>query len=205
MKEYLSKNSSGNYQIVNHRFSEDDIEVPEGCNIITREYRKGSIVYFHWKSLDSDDFFLKDEKRWDNNFNETLSDFIKKNEGDVDIIWQRHTQPEELPFMDSLNDQYAEIEQVRQSGMKFDSNKPRHSLLPKGAINSVIKVLEFGTKKYDADNWQKVNNAEERYYNAAMRHIDSWWNGEKRDPETGIHHLAHAATNLFFLMWFDNK
>ena len=24
-----------------------------------------------------------------------------------------HTQPEELPFMDSLNDQYAEIEQVR--------------------------------------------------------------------------------------------
>ena len=105
----------------------------------------------------------------------------------------------------SLNDQYAEIEQVRQSGMKFDSNKPRHSLLPKGAVNSVIKVLEFGAKKYDADNWQKVDNAEERYYNAAMRHIDSWWNGEKCDPETGSHHLAHAATNLFFLMWFDNK
>ena len=73
----------------------------------------GSIVYFHWKSLDSDEFFLKDEKRWDNNFNETLSDFIKKNEGDVEIVWQRHTQPEELPFMDSLNDQYAEIERVR--------------------------------------------------------------------------------------------
>ena len=29
------------------------------------------------------------------------------------VLWQRHTQPEELPFMDSLNDQYAEIEQVR--------------------------------------------------------------------------------------------
>ena len=125
--------------------------------------------------------------------------------GDVEVIWQRHTQPEELPFMDSLNDQYAEIEQVRQSGMKFDSNKPRHSLLPKGAVNSVIEVLEFGAKKYSADNWQEVDNAKERYYNAAMRHIDSWWNGEKCDPETGIHHLAHAATNLFFLMWFDNK
>ena len=162
MKEYLTKNSSGNYQLVNHRFSEDDIEVPSGCNIITRGYRMGSIVYFHWKSLDSDEFFLKDEKRWDNNFNETLSDFIKKNEGDVEIIWQRYTQPEELPFIDdeqkiktatgyqldvvgkntygsrsresgesdtsyrqylmnfkidqskSLNDQYAEIERVRQ-------------------------------------------------------------------------------------------
>ena len=117
-------------------------------------------------------------------------------------------QEQDDPFLTpetTLNDQYAEIEQVRQSGMKFDSNKPRHSLLPKGAVNSVIKVLEFGAKKYDADNWQKVDNAEERYYNAAMRHIDSWWNGEKCDPETGSHHLAHAATNLFFLMWFDNK
>jgi hypothetical protein len=36
------------------------------------------------------------------------------------IIWQRHTHPEELPFIDdeplqSLNDQYAEIEKLRQS------------------------------------------------------------------------------------------
>ena len=117
-------------------------------------------------------------------------------------------QDQDEPFLTpetTLNDQYAEIEQVRQSGMKFDSNKPRHSLLPKGAVNSVIEVLEFGAKKYSADNWQEVDNAKERYYNAAMRHIDSWWNGEKCDPETGIHHLAHAATNLFFLMWFDNK
>ena len=117
-------------------------------------------------------------------------------------------QDQDEPFLTpetTLNDQYAEIEQVRQSGMKFDSNKPRHSLLPKGAVNSVVEVLEFGAKKYSADNWQEVDNAKERYYNAAMRHIDSWWNGEKCDPETGIHHLAHAATNLFFLMWFDNK
>ena len=115
MKEYLEKQADGSYKLVMRGIvgKDDDIEVPEGCNIITRRYRIGSIVYFHWKSLDSDEFFLKDEKRWDNNFNETLSDFIKKNEGDVEIIWKRHTQPEELPFVDSLNDQYAEIEQVR--------------------------------------------------------------------------------------------
>lgn len=90
-------------------------------------------------------------------------------------------------------------------GLKFDSNKPRFSLLPKGSVNSVIDVLEFGARKYEANNWQKVDNAKERYYNAAMRHIDSWWNGEKTDQETGIHHLAHAATNLFFLIWFDEQ
>lgn len=108
------------------------------------------------------------------------------------LIWQRET----------LNDKVASAEAARQ-GIKFDNNKPRYSLLPKGAVNAVIDVLEFGAKKYEADNWQKVDNAKERYYNAAMRHIDKWWNGEKHDPETNIHHLAHASTNLFFLMWFD--
>ena len=29
------------------------------------------------------------------------------------VLWQHYKQPEELPFVDSLNDQYAEIEQVR--------------------------------------------------------------------------------------------
>ena len=200
MKEYLTKNSSGNYQLVNHRFSEGDIEVPDGAEVATAS---GLAIYF-WKPSENKAFI--NNVGWyvcDTKTICTLDSYL----GDVDvsIIWQRHTQPEELPFMDSLNDQYAEIEQVRQSGMKFDSNKPRHSLLPKGAINSVIEVLEFGAKKYSADNWQEVDNAKERYYNAAMRHIDLWWNGEKLDPETNVHHLAHAATNLFFLMWFDNK
>lgn len=90
-------------------------------------------------------------------------------------------------------------------GMKYDNDKPRHSLLPKGTVNAVIDVLEFGAKKYEVNNWQKVDNAKERYYNAAMRHIDRWWNGEKHDPETNIHHLAHAATSLFFLIWFDEN
>ena len=141
LKEYLRKNSNGTYSYIGtvrpEHVSDFMIEIPEGCNIITCENRKGNLVYFHWKSLDSDEFFLKDEKIWSNNFNETLSDFIKKNEGDVVIIWSRYTHPEELPFIDdgitdcreaiqeiykpsdfgasSLNNQYAEIEKVRQS------------------------------------------------------------------------------------------
>ena len=129
LKEYLRKNSNGTYSYIGtvrpEHVSDFMIEIPEGCNIITREERKCGLVYFHWKSLDSDEFFLKDEKIWSNNFNETLSDFVKKNEGDVKIIWSRHTHPEELPFIDdepSLNDQYAEIEKVRQDSI----NSPNH-------------------------------------------------------------------------------
>lgn len=195
MKEYLEKQADGSYKLVMRGIvgRDDDVEVPECATYYAIDSNLGiKKNYF---------FRCPNDAIWVDNQWMSASFSVARQT----VLWQRHTQPEELPFVDSLNDQYAEIELVRQSGMKLDSNKPRHSLLPKGAVNSVIKVLEFGAKKYDADNWQKVDNAEERYYNAAMRHIDSWWNGEKCDPETGSHHLAHAATNLFFLMWFDNK
>ena len=37
-----------------------------------------------------------------------------------------------------------------------------------------------------------------------QRHIDAWWQGEQKDPETGEHHLAHAICCGMFLWWFDD-
>lgn len=91
------------------------------------------------------------------------------------------------------------------NGQKHDQNKPRYSLLPSATLNHVIAVLEFGADKYGVDNWQQVQNLRTRYYDACMRHIDSWWSGEINDIESGKHHLAHAICCLLFLMWFDFK
>ena len=48
------------------------------------------------------------------------------------LIWQRPTQPEELPFIDdnpqSINDQYAEIEQVRQAIKVKSGSNSDHAL-----------------------------------------------------------------------------
>lgn len=112
MKEYLTKNSSGNYQLVNHRFNEDDIEVPEGADVATI---CGNYIIF-WKD-EKYSFSVSEEKKWcykscDDSGYFSLGEYMNEY-GDVEVIWKRHTQPEELPFMDSLNDQYAEIEQVR--------------------------------------------------------------------------------------------
>lgn len=89
------------------------------------------------------------------------------------------------------------------SGLKFDGHKPRWSLMPKGVVLEIIEVLEFGAAKYQENNWQRVDNGRQRYYDALMRHIEAWWLGEKRDPESGRTHLAHAACCLVFLMWLD--
>lgn len=90
-------------------------------------------------------------------------------------------------------------------GRKHDSNKPRYSLLPSGTVNQVIQVLEYGAVKYEIDNWQRVPSARTRYYDAAMRHIDDWWNGSEVDEESSLPHLAHAICCLLFLLWFDEQ
>lgn len=90
-------------------------------------------------------------------------------------------------------------------GQKYDSEKPKFSLIPSKPLWQVVEVLEFGAGKYGVDNWQSVPNARERYFNACHRHLNAWWAGEKTDSESRLPHLAHAVCCLLFLMWFDKK
>jgi len=85
-------------------------------------------------------------------------------------------------------------------GEKYDQAKPRWSLVPEGVMKEVIAVLEYGAAKYDVDNWQHVDNGRVRYYDAAMRHIDDWYQGADEDHESGLPHLAHAICNLMYLL-----
>lgn len=113
-----------------------------------------------------------------------------------------------LNNFEPYNEEFLKIPILKGSvniGRKDDSNKPRYSLLPMGTINQVVQVLEHGANKYEVGNWQRVPDSRNRYYDAAMRHIDAWWNGEKLDEESKLPHLAHAICCLLFLMWFDNK
>lgn len=90
-------------------------------------------------------------------------------------------------------------------GAKFDSGKLRFSLLTRGlaiSLRRVAEVLTYGANKYSANSWQSVPNAKERYEDALDRHLNSWKLGEIRDPESGLPHLAHIATNALFLLWF---
>jgi Domain of unknown function (DUF5664) len=88
-------------------------------------------------------------------------------------------------------------------GAKHDQQKRRFSLFPTIALYAVVDVLEYGARKYAEGNWRDVENARERYYNAAMRHINDWWMGERNDPESGHHHLAHACCCIIFLLTVD--
>ena len=83
---------------------------------------------------------------------------------------------------------------------KADQGKPCPSLCPVSLIDAVTAVRMFGLKKYhDPDNWKQVEP--ERYHQAMLRHILAAWNDPyKIDPESGLPHIAHVATNIAFLL-----
>lgn len=88
-------------------------------------------------------------------------------------------------------------------GRKDDAEKPRWDLVPWGAMSEVVKVLTCGAKKYAPEGWKTVPDWRRRYFAATCRHLISWTLGEKTDPETGLHHLAHAACCVLFCIELD--
>lgn len=83
---------------------------------------------------------------------------------------------------------------------KADAEKPRLTLVPPRIIWEIAKVREFGTAKYhDPENWRTVEP--DRLWAACTRHIVAAWNDYRAtDADSGLLHLAHAATNLAFLL-----
>lgn len=88
-------------------------------------------------------------------------------------------------------------------GVKHDEDKPKFSLMKPDALMEMVAVLTYGAKKYSPDNWKMLENARQRYFDAANRHLWQWYGGEERDPESGLHHLAHAMSSLMFLIQMD--
>lgn len=86
--------------------------------------------------------------------------------------------------------------------MKFDTDKLRYDLIPSEAMEALAKVLTYGAKKYKPGNWKNATDID-RYTAALYRHLEAWRKGEEVDEESGLPHLAHAITNVAFLIWFE--
>lgn len=87
-------------------------------------------------------------------------------------------------------------------GRKDDSAKVPMDLLPYPALSEIAKVLDFGARKYSKWNW-RGGIVWSRVVGAALRHIFAWMNGENKDPETGLSHLAHAGCCILFLLTYE--
>jgi len=88
---------------------------------------------------------------------------------------------------------------------KYDAGKPRLSLVPSEIIRCIARVREYGNLKYgDPENWRLVEA--ERYRDAAYRHLLDYIDDPAAvDPESGLPHLWHLATNVAFLCELEKE
>lgn len=90
-------------------------------------------------------------------------------------------------------------------GPKYDEGKLQYSLIPPVATKALAEVLTFGAKKYAPNSWQKVPDAERRYLDALIRHLEAYRSGEELDSESNLSHLSHLLCNASFLLYFQNE
>jgi hypothetical protein len=87
---------------------------------------------------------------------------------------------------------------------KDTKGKPKLSLIPYTALEQIAKVREFGVNKYGDDTcWKDV--PEKEFLEATLRHVYKYLNGNDTDEESGLSHLAHAATSLTLAMALKTK
>lgn len=100
----------------------------------------------------------------------------------------------------SLQNPPKQRSEVKGGGVKFDGNKPPLDLLPYEAEEAIAEVMAFGEGKYGTANWANGIHYS-RLIAATLRHLGSFRKGVDLDHETGLNHVAHAATNLAMLLW----
>ncbi len=61
-----------------------------------------------------------------------------------------------------------------------------------------VAMLE-GACKYGRHNYRAVGVRASAYYDATMRHMISWWEGEDLDPDSELSHITKAITSLVVL------
>lgn len=89
-------------------------------------------------------------------------------------------------------------EEKKYEGLRYNSDKTRHDLVPAFAQEQYARVLTKGAEKYEDRNWEK-GMAWSTVLASMKRHILAFERGEDYDPETGVLHTAHIMCNAGFL------
>lgn len=86
------------------------------------------------------------------------------------------------------------------------------SVLPAQVLLEMATALFEGDRKYGKSNYRVAGVRASIYYDAAMRHLMAWWEGQDIDPDSGISHVTKAIAGLTVLrdamlndMWNDDR
>lgn len=88
---------------------------------------------------------------------------------------------------------------------------PLSTVSPAVLMEVGVAMLE-GARKYGRFNWRKSGVVGSIYYDAAIRHLTDWYEGQDIDPLSGLSHITKAIASLTVLRdsmiyenWIDDR
>jgi len=87
--------------------------------------------------------------------------------------------------------------------MRKNQGKPKlhKAMMMPEALKAMVDVIEFGEEKYTpARERGWLNYNVDDTMDSLLRHVTAMINGESHDPESGLHHAAHAQFNACVLV-----
>ena len=89
----------------------------------------------------------------------------------------------------------------------FGVNKVPLSAVPLPALMELALVMHHGAMKYGRHNYREAGVNASIYFDAAIRHLFAWFEGQDEDPDSGCHPLAHVMACCAIVIdggWMDN-
>lgn len=86
------------------------------------------------------------------------------------------------------------------------------STVPANVLAELGVAMLEGASKYGRHNYRAAGVRASVYYDATMRHLMGWWEGEDVDPDSGLSHVVKAIAALTVLrdamhneLWTDDR
>lgn len=86
------------------------------------------------------------------------------------------------------------------------------SCVPMPPLTEIAVAMQEGARKYGRHNYRDAGVRGSVYFDAALRHLIAWWEGEDLDPDSGISHVSKAMATLLVLRdsqirdnWVDDR
>lgn len=85
-------------------------------------------------------------------------------------------------------------------------------VVPAAVLSELGVAMTEGARKYGSYNYRAAGIRGSVYYDAALRHLFQWWEGEDIDPDSGLNHISKALATLVVLRdgmltntWTDDR
>lgn len=107
-----------------------------------------------------------------------------------------------------------ELTEAPVTALRYNAGKPDYTLMDFKSMLPMIKVLDYGAKKYTVkitgqgevsgrENW-KLPMAPKEILKSMLRHVAALSDGEELDPESGLPHIGHIMCNAMFYSYHSN-